>query len=77
MESTAARELKDRLGDDCASNYKALLSFDQIVRVDDDERATGARRFARGESAGQPAVGKFGVGRTVVGVLPVKGMGIK
>jgi hypothetical protein len=70
MKAAAARETGDR------ASYRPTCIFDssqsgrKIIRIENHERATGARWLKVGETALQSAIVKFAVIRAVVGEAP-------
>src|SRR4249920_3973638 len=72
METLPAGKIEDRLCDPAARGFDPGLGIDQIDGVEDHERAARPRRRHGGETAAQPAVGEFAIGRPVIGEGPAE-----
>ena len=77
MEAAAPWELEFRPGDLASGSADGLLSLGQVVGVQNDQRATGAYRFASGEAAAQAPIAEFAVGGAKVGEGPAEHGAIK
>lgn len=77
MEAAAAGELEFRSADVASGSADGLLSLGQVVGVQNDQRSTGAYRFASGEAAAQAPIAEFAVGGAKVGEGPAEHGAIK
>ena len=77
MEAAAAGKLEFRSADETSGSADGLLSLGQVVGVQNDQRATGAYRFASGEAAAQAPIAEFAVGGAKVGEGPAEHGAIK
>ena len=66
METLAAGKIEDRFCDPAARSFDPGLGSDQIDGEEDPERATRPRRRHGGETAAEPAVGEFAIGRPII-----------
>lgn len=77
MKPPPAGKRKDLLDDRTARRAHLGFRAGEIGRVDYNQRPTGRYRILPEESAGEPAVFKAAVVRTVVGELPAEDTGIE
>ena len=72
MQAAAAREGEFGAGDGASGLEDGLSGKGQVVGVQNDQRATGAYRFASGKAAAQAPIAELAVGGAKVGEGPAK-----
>jgi len=72
VEPASTREREYFAGDNSAQGFEPLLRLIEIIRVQNDQRATRSNRLSRSEATGKAAITEFRIALAVVDECPAE-----
>jgi len=77
VEAAPTRKRKCFAGNNSPQGFKPTLRLIEIIRVQDDQRATGPNGLSRSETTRKAAITEFCIGRTVINECPSERLAVE